>query len=250
MWRRFPPWLAKHRGYFHLYILYGEFRKLLLLSPTPSLHVSDGTFHTVNSLTTNHHSFPVPSLKRNTLFPFPQRKGNISNTKQHRSSTILLRNSWPLPSSVRLSRSPWQMLSVSPKSRDHMLRGCWCMVLTWGSSTVTHHREQWKERQHLRLGNLSVSLWHSVVHSCLFLVTNAIPKHNLFVALNACPFPALASSCSALFSRQGTSSVELRETKSRFGGRDVEWSRSAHYSEGFIPMDFCAITQGQRFEES
>lgn len=122
----------------------------------------------------NHHSLPVPSLNRNTLFPFLQRKRNISNTKQHRSSKIPLRSSWPLPSSGHLSCSPWQMPSVSPRSRDCTLWGCWCMVLNWGSSTVAHHRKQWKETWHLRLRNISVSVWHLIAHSCLFLVVNAI----------------------------------------------------------------------------
>lgn len=58
-----------------------------------------------------------------------------------------------------------------------------------------------------------------------FLGRECYSKHQLFVAFNACPFPALASSCNVLLPRQSTGSVKWMETKNRFGGRNAEGNR-------------------------
>lgn len=52
-------------------------------------------------------------------------------------------------------------------------------------------------------------------HECFY------SKHQLFVALNDCPFPALASSAMFCFPRQTPGSVKQVETKSRFEGLNV-----------------------------
>lgn len=58
-----------------------------------------------------------------------------------------------------------------------------------------------------------------------FLGLECYSKHQLFVVLNACLFPALPSYCNFLLPRQSTGSVKWMEMKSWFGDRDERGNR-------------------------
>lgn len=167
---------------------------------------------------------------RNALLPFPPRKRNISNTtKQHRTSKISLKNSWPLP-------SPVPLYSLPDKYHQWVQRrgiSVWGAAGAWSSTGVPW---QWPTLQNNgrkdAIYDYSVFQFPLTFNYPSLLDPECYSIHQLLAALNAFAFPALASSCT-----ESTGSVNWMETKSRLGVQG--WRREQ--GEVFPNKQFCAF---------